>query len=89
MKFPTMKEMATEAAEKALNEYEYKGKTLKQWIDILSSIDTADIIKRQDAIDSLCNKCSITRVEGRCQDDYCTDVQSLKDLPTVNIETIQ
>ena len=35
MKFPTIKEMAEEVAEKALDEFEYKGKTLRQWIDAI------------------------------------------------------
>ena len=34
MKFPTMDEFAQNVAEKALDEYEYKGKTLRQWIEI-------------------------------------------------------
>ena len=36
MKLPSSEEMAKEVAEKALNEYIYKGKTLREWIDILN-----------------------------------------------------
>lgn len=36
-KFPTYEKMAKDVAEKALDEYIYKGKTLREWIDILSS----------------------------------------------------
>lgn len=32
-KFPTIESMAREIAEKALDEYVYKGKTIRQWID--------------------------------------------------------
>ena len=39
MKFPTIKEMAEEVAEKALDEYEYKGKTLRQWIEIIAAFE--------------------------------------------------
>lgn len=39
MKFPTMTEMAKEVAEKALDEYEYKGKTIRQWIDEIISLE--------------------------------------------------
>ena len=39
MKFPTIKEMAEEVAEKALDEFEYKDKTLRQWIEIISATD--------------------------------------------------
>ena len=35
MKLPTVEEMAEEVAEKALDEFEYKGKTLRQWIDAI------------------------------------------------------
>ncbi len=34
-KFPTCEEMAKKVAEEALDEYIYKGKTLREWIDIL------------------------------------------------------
>ena len=37
MKFPTIKEMAQNVAEKALDEYEYKGRTIRQWIEIISA----------------------------------------------------
>ena len=39
MKFPTIKEMVEEVAEKALDEYEYKGKTLRQWIEIIAAFE--------------------------------------------------
>lgn len=35
MKFPTYEEMAKDVAEKAMNEYEVNGKTLKEWIDLV------------------------------------------------------
>ena len=37
MKFPTYEEMGKEIAEKALDEYLYKGKTLREWIEIISA----------------------------------------------------
>ena len=64
MKFPTyeeMVEMAQNVAEKMLDEYEYKGKTLRQWIEIISAFEHGtnlaevgtDCISRQAAIDAL------------------------------------
>ena len=67
MKFPTIKEMAEEVAEKALDEFEYKGKTLRQWIEIILATDTnvgtkdgtnlaslgTDCISRRQAIEAL------------------------------------
>jgi hypothetical protein len=43
MKFPTYEEMAQNVAEKALDEYEYKGKTLRQWVEIISAIPVTAI----------------------------------------------
>ena len=39
MRFPTIEEMAKTVAEKALNEYEYEGKTIMQWVEILKDYD--------------------------------------------------
>lgn len=39
MKFPTYEEMAKNVAEKALDEYEYKNKTLREWIEIISATE--------------------------------------------------
>ena len=40
MEFPTIEEFAKDVAEKALDEYEYKGKTLRQWVEIIAATDT-------------------------------------------------
>ena len=51
MEFPTIEEFAKDVAEKALDEYEYKGKTLRQWIEIILGTDinvaTKDGTKRR------------------------------------------
>lgn len=39
MKFPTMEEMAKDVAEKALDEYIYEGKTIRQWVEILKDYE--------------------------------------------------
>lgn len=41
-----------------------------------------DSIKRQDAIDALCNQCSMTKAGDRCTDDFCRDVRALKKVPS-------
>ena len=43
MKFPTMDEFAQMVADKVLDEYEYKGKTLRQWVEIISAIPVTAI----------------------------------------------
>ena len=35
MKFPTYEEMGQEVANRVLDEYEYNGKTLREWIEII------------------------------------------------------
>lgn len=37
MRFPTYEEMGKEIAEKALDEYIYEGKTLREWVEIISA----------------------------------------------------
>ena len=39
MKFPTMEEMAKDVAEKALDEYIYESKTIRQWVEALKDYD--------------------------------------------------
>ena len=73
MKFPTIKEMAEEVAKKALDEYEYNGKTLREWIEIISASELGtnlaevgtDCISREQAINALRDYL----VEKRCPDD--------------------
>lgn len=66
MKIQTMDEMARSVAEKALDEIEYNGKTIRQWIEIILATDInvatkdgtnlaevgTDCISRQAAIDA-------------------------------------
>jgi len=59
MKWPTMDEFARNVAEKALDEYEYNGKTLREWVEIISEYQLGtslashgtNCISRQAAID--------------------------------------
>ena len=49
MKFPTMDEFAKSVAEKALDEIEYNGKTLREWTEIIETA-SEDTISRRAAI---------------------------------------
>lgn len=40
--------MAQKLAEETLDKYEYKGKTIRQWADILSNVDYAKVVKCKD-----------------------------------------
>lgn len=67
MKLPTTEEIVRNVVEKAIDEYAYKGKTLRQWIEIILATDInvatehgtnlaevgTDCISRQQAIDAL------------------------------------
>lgn len=92
MKFPTFEEMAKEVAEKALDEFEYKGKTLRQWIDAIyaasESFEWCDGCKEYDQEQHCCHrftKVIRNAVEDmqivRCKDciyaDYMDDVKAL------------
>ncbi len=73
MKFPTMEEFAKDVAEKALDEYKYKGKTLRQWIEIIFATASADTISRRAAIEAvgkLCDGCDNSGWCGECRIDH-------------------
>ena len=73
MKWPTMDEFAKNVAEKALDEYEYNGKTLRQWIEIILATASEDKINRRAAVDAMDLYC-----ENTCPiraDRWCPDCQ--------------
>lgn len=97
MKFPTIEEMAQNVAEKALDEYEYKGKTLRQWIEIILATDInvatkdgtnlaslgTDCISRQDAIDDILTVSPLARLDRKWVDRW------LRQLPSAQPEIIR
>ena len=63
IRFPTIEEMVKTVAEKALNEYEYEGKTITQWVEILKDYDD--------------KKCTLERILTRLEDKLDkTDLQT-------------
>lgn len=51
MEFPTKDEFAKEVAEKALDEFIYEGKTIREWVEILVKQQPCeDYIKRADVL---------------------------------------
>ena len=69
MKFPTYEEMGKEIAEKALDEYLYKGKTLREWIEIISAeekqTNTAEWkIVGKTTLHYECSKCGGAGISG-------------------------
>ena len=63
MKEKTMAEifiekLGKEIAEKALDEYEYKGKTIREWADLLSKGDIVEVVR--------CKECRSFHDEEYC-----------------------
>lgn len=50
MKFPTMDEFAQMVADKAIDEVEYNGKTIREWTEIILANASEDTISRRAAI---------------------------------------
>ena len=81
MKFPTIKEMAEEVAKKALDEFEYKGKTLRQWIDAIyaasESFEWCDGCKEYDQEQHCCHRYSkvIRQAFEEMKVVHCIDCQ--------------
>ena len=81
MEFPTIKEMAEEVAKKALDEFEYKGKTLRQWIDAIyaasESFEWCDGCKEYDQEKHCCHR--FTKVIRQAFEEmkvvHCIDCQ--------------
>lgn len=72
MEFPTYKEFGEKVAKEALDVFEYKGKTLRQWVEIIASND-GDTISRKAAIEAvgkLCDECDNGGWCGECRIDY-------------------
>ena len=75
MKFPTYEEMGKEIAEKALDEYLYKGKTLREWIEIISAeekqTNTAEWKIKNNGGTTMWYECSACENAGDKWDKFC------------------
>ena len=86
-KFPTIEEMAQTVAEKALDEYEYKGKTLREWVEIIAASELCtnlaevgtDCISRQQAINDVESWVAVDGHERKLQRNV---IEWLKNFPS-------
>lgn len=62
--FPTYEEMAKEVAEKALDEFTYKDKTLREWIEIIVAQDLLAITELEKT------KAEAEELIELCDSDY-------------------
>lgn len=78
VKFPTIEELAKEIAKKAMDEYEYNGKTLRQWADMLSKGDAVEVVRCKDCKHyNPCGVCDFISYGGQFgwttkDDDFCS-----------------
>ena len=96
MKIQTMDEMAKNVAERALDEIEYNGKTLREWVKIILATDNnvgttdvpdtnvGDMISRQDAIKDAESWAAIDERERHLQENV---IEWLKEFPTAELGT--
>lgn len=72
-RFPTIEEFAKEAAEKALDDFEFEGKTIREWAELILSGDSVPVVRCKD-----CKKreiCRTTNIWAIAPDDewFCAD----------------
>lgn len=77
VKFPTYEEMAKNVAEKALDDFSYEGKTIREWIQIIGE---QDAISREAVLNAL-NKHWLNGTVARRIVDELSD--SINKLPSV------
>ena len=95
-KFPTIEEMAQNVAEKALDEVELNGKTIREWMEIIIETASEDTISRRAAIEVIPKKQNGTGGESwmktyrRSGHNDCVDarVTALQKLPPVTYTKI-
>lgn len=73
MKFPTYEEMAQKVAEKALDEFLYNGKSIREWMQIIAS---EDAISRQTVKEQM--------IKYGFHAPDMTVTEFVEDLPSVN-----
>ena len=55
-KFPTMDEFAKSVAEKALDVFEYEGKTIRQWAELIMTGEMVEVVR-----------CKCCEYQGHCE----------------------
>lgn len=58
-KFPTMDEFAKSVAEKALDDYMYEGKTIREWTEIILNGDLVNVVRCKDCIKRSTEDCAM------------------------------
>ena len=73
-KFPTFEEMARDVANRALDEFEYRGRTIRQWIDAIAEQPERICCKDCRYYDAEEKQCLDLMGHGRRweENDYCS-----------------
>ena len=78
-KFPTMEEFAKQAADLALDEFQYDGKTIREWIELILSGKLVEVVHAEWELhgndDDLsgsyfCSKCGYNMDESEYLDNF-------------------
>ena len=64
-KFPTIEEFAKSVADKVLDDYEYEGKTIREWVELILKGELAEVVR--------CKDCAWYREDGSiCVNSHCS-----------------
>ena len=65
-----VEKLGKEIAEKALDEYKYKGNTIREWADLLINGDVVEVVRCKDC--KYWNNGDCYRLELSRPDDFCS-----------------
>lgn len=79
-KFPTYEEMAKEVAEKALDEFTYKDKTLREWVEIIVAQDLLAIAELEKIRAEIENHCGLAKEDHCKYCSYCNNLMGVREI---------
>ena len=69
-KFPTIEEFAKSVADKVLDDYEYEGKTIREWVELILKDELTEVVRCKDCKHWACGDCC--RLELSRPNDFCS-----------------
>lgn len=63
-KFPTMDEFAKDVADKVLDDYEYEGKTIREWVELILKDELTEVVRCKDCIHDNMSVCPLCYIEN-------------------------
>lgn len=65
--FPTYEEMAKEVAEKALDEFTYNGKTIREWVELMVTVESVVEVRMVEEFEKIKAEIMVT---GNWKSEY-------------------